>query len=163
MGCSRAGVPASAGSQQGPSGPRCPFFLEKWGYGNGAEAPEPLPPEGGTPTTAQGVFISVPGHPCACAASPPRAPVPKPYPAPSGSVQAHGTANRMVGRAVPVMPLRGVTGEPHSRLCTANPARSATYPPCGNCTNVARTFLSAHVREGKQECLPHTTTLHRCC
>ncbi len=25
-----------------------PFFLEKRGHGNGAEAPEPLPPEGGT-------------------------------------------------------------------------------------------------------------------
>ena len=52
-GCrSRVGVPASAGSQQGPSGPRSPFFLKKRGHGNGAEAPEPLPPEGGTPAGA---------------------------------------------------------------------------------------------------------------
>ena len=55
-GCGRAGVPASAGSQQGPSGPRCPFSLEKRGRGNGAEAPGPLPPEGGTPTTVQRVL-----------------------------------------------------------------------------------------------------------
>ena len=52
-GRSRAGVPASAGSRQRPSGPRCPFFLEKRGHGNGAEAPEPLPPEGGTPAEGQ--------------------------------------------------------------------------------------------------------------
>ena len=30
------------------------------------------------------------------------------------------------------------------------------------CPRVARTFLSAHDYEGRQECLPHTTTLHRC-
>ena len=29
--------------------PECPFFLKKRGHENGAEAPEPLPPEGGTP------------------------------------------------------------------------------------------------------------------
>ena len=28
--------------------------------------------------------------------------------------KAHGTADRRVGRAVPVTPLRGVTGEPHA-------------------------------------------------
>ena len=33
---------------------------------------------------------------------------------PAAPAQAHGTANRRVGRAVPVTPLRGVTGEPHT-------------------------------------------------
>ncbi len=33
---------------------------------------------------------------------------------------------------------------------------------CRSCPNVARTFLSARVAEGRQECLPHTITLHRC-
>ncbi len=42
--------------------------------------------------------------------------------------QAHGTANRRVGRAVPVTPPRGVTGEPHARHCTADPAHPTTYP-----------------------------------
>ena len=51
-GRSRVGVPASAGSQQGPSGPRSPFLLKKRGHGKGAEAPEQLPPEGGTPAVA---------------------------------------------------------------------------------------------------------------
>jgi hypothetical protein len=37
--------------------------------------------------------------------------------------------NIFVGRAVPVTPLRGVTGEPHIGHCNANPAHSATYPP----------------------------------
>jgi hypothetical protein len=32
----------------------------------------------------------------------------------------------------------------------------------GSPTRVARTFLSARVWAGRQECLPHTTTLHRC-
>ena len=41
-------------------------------------------------------------------------------------------SNRKVGRAVPVTPLRGVTGEPHTRHCSANPAHSATYPPLRN-------------------------------
>jgi hypothetical protein len=30
---------------------------------------------------------------------------------------------------------------------------------CGSCSRVARTFLSAHVHEGRQECLPHTLSL----
>jgi hypothetical protein len=38
-------------------------------------------------------------------------------------------SNRKVGRAVPVTPLRGVTGEPHTGHGTANPAQYATYPP----------------------------------
>jgi hypothetical protein len=38
-----------------------------------------------------------------------------------------------------------------------NAHTSRLLPP-----SVARTFLSAHVHEGRQECLPHNTTLHRC-
>ena len=45
------------------------------------------------------------------------------------------------------------TASPH--LCLR--ACAVASPP-----NVARTFLSARVFEGRQECLPHPTALHRC-
>ena len=54
-------------------------------------------------------------------------PVPK-HPSRSPSAGSR-YGNRKVGRAVPVTPLRGVTGEPQTRPCNTNPARSATYPP----------------------------------
>ncbi len=40
------------------------------------------------------------------------------------------TVQRTKGRASrPCLPLRGMTGEPHTSPCNANPAYSATYPP----------------------------------
>ena len=47
----------------------------------------------------------------------PLSPVPRLYRStpPAASVQANRTANRRVGRAVPVTPLRGMTGEPRTR------------------------------------------------
>ena len=48
-----------------------------------------------------------------------------PRPPPGGS--RYG--KRKVGRAVSVTPLCGVTGEPYTRRCNANPVHSATHPP----------------------------------
>ena len=71
-------------------------------------------------------------------------------------------SHRKVGRAVPVTPLRGVTGEPRTGFVPPPPPIPPPIRHCGNCPGVARTFLSAHVHEGRQECLPHNTTLHCC-
>jgi hypothetical protein len=87
-------------------------------------------------------------------------PVSYPPPVPNHPARNVGTSSRYskrkVGRAVPVTPLRGMTGEPHTGFVPPPPPIPPPIRHCGNCPRVARTFLSAHVHEGRQKCLPHT-------
>ena len=71
-----------------------------------------------------GTALAVPGGASVCL---PKASLPR---ATLGlaPAQAFATANRRVGRAVPVTPLRGVTGEPHTGSVPPTPPMPAAYP-----------------------------------